>query len=71
MFQIERRREDEIAGQKAVLLRQLGKRFGTLPTGAVATIQTATPSELDTMISLVLTAPTLDDFLGKKKRRRE
>lgn len=64
---IERGRRE---GEKAVLLRQLGQRFGALPVDAVASVHAATPSDLEEMLSRVLTAPTLDDVLGKKKRRR-
>lgn len=64
---IERGRRE---GERAVLLRQLTERFGALPIEVVARIQAAAPSELETMLSRVLTASALEDVLGAKKRRR-
>ena len=68
------RREGEIAGRRegeiAVLLRLLGQRFGALPAAVVASLQAATPSELDRMATRVLTASTLEEVVGKTKRRR-
>lgn len=64
---IERGRRE---GERAVLLRLLVKRFGALPADAETTVEAATPSDLERMLSRVLTASTLEDVLGKKKRRR-
>ncbi len=48
-------------GQAALLLRQLGLRFGPLPEGAQAAIRGAGPAELDRLAERVLTASTLDE----------
>ena len=63
------RLEGERAGQRALLLRQLGGRFGVLPSSVVARIEAATMSELEDMALRVLGASTLEQVVGKKKRR--
>ena len=52
-------------GQREMLLKQLGKRFGVLPTDAVARVNTANPGELEALFDRLFTAPTLADVLGE------
>jgi hypothetical protein len=51
-------------GQRATLLRQLGKRFGALPEDAVARVNAAGPAELEPWFDRVLTAASLAAVLG-------
>ncbi len=51
-------------GQRATLLRQLGKRFGALPEDAVTRVNAAGPAELEEWFDRVLTATTLAEVLS-------
>ncbi len=52
-------------GQREMLLKQLGKRFGVLPTDAVVRVKMANPGELEALFDRLFTAPTLADVLGE------
>jgi predicted transposase/invertase (TIGR01784 family) len=52
-------------GQRQMLVRQLGKRFGTLPNDAVARVSAATLETLELWSDRVLTASTLSEVLGE------
>ena len=51
-------------GQRAMLLRQLSKRFEALPEDAVTRVNAAGPAELEAWFDRVLTATTLTEVLG-------
>jgi predicted transposase/invertase (TIGR01784 family) len=51
-------------GQAAVLLKQLGLRFGPLSEQVRARVQSAGPDELDCWAEKVLSASTLEDLFG-------
>ena len=52
-------------GVRKTLLKLLRTRFGEVPDGTVARIQSADDQELDTWIDRVITAATLDDVLAR------
>ena len=52
-------------GVRKTLLKQLRTRFGEVPDGTVARIQTADDQELDTWIDRVIPAATLDEVLAQ------
>lgn len=59
------RREAEAEARASMLVRQLAKRFGPLPDGAVTRIRSASSSELDTWALRLLDARGLDEvFTG-------
>ncbi|WP_437731849.1 Rpn family recombination-promoting nuclease/putative transposase [Sorangium sp. So ce1335] len=58
---VERGRQE---GQRRMLLKQLGARFGALPDDAVARVNAADMTELDRLSERVLTAATLADVLS-------
>jgi hypothetical protein len=58
------RAEGRSEGQREMLVRLLGKRFGALPEEAAARINAAEPAQLEAWFDRVLTAPTLADVLG-------
>ena len=62
-------REGEIKGQRKVLKRMLGRRFGVLSPQAIACIDQASVSDLEAMELRVLTASTLDEALGRPAPR--
>jgi hypothetical protein len=51
-------------GQREMLLKQLGKRFGALPAEAVARVSAAGPTELEAWFDRLFTAAKLADVLG-------
>lgn len=51
-------------GEQAILLRQLTRRFGTLPESTQAQIKQADTQQLEQWSDLVLTAATLDDIFN-------
>jgi len=55
----------ELKGQRKTLKRQLRQRFGVLSAHAVARIDSASIDDIEAMELRVLTAPTLDEVLGK------
>jgi Domain of unknown function (DUF4351) len=57
------RREGLMEGERAVLVRQLTRRFGPLPRKAAARIRRADQATLERWSDRVLTAGTLDDVL--------
>jgi len=65
------RREGKLEGQQEFLRKLLTQRFGELPPEADARVQAATPTELEKMGLRILSAATLDEVLGKPKRRRK
>lgn len=52
-------------GQREMLLKQLGKRFGVLPTDPVLRVKTANPAELETLFDRLFTAATLAEVFGE------
>jgi hypothetical protein len=54
----------ELQGQRKVLKRLFGQRFGVLPPDVIARIDTASAEALDAMDLRVLTAATLEEALG-------
>jgi hypothetical protein len=64
------RNEGQVQGKREVLLLQLRQRFGRLPAATVARIDKAGATELDTWLSRVLGADSLDEVLAAKARRR-
>ena len=57
------RREGRKEGERAMLIRQLTRRFGPLPEAALERIENAGADEVEAWGDLVLTADTLDDVL--------
>ena len=57
-------REGRSQGQREMLLRLLGKRFGELPEGVVARVDAAGSTELEAWFDRALTAATLAGVLG-------
>ena len=51
-------------GQREMLVRLLGKRFGALPEAAVARVNAAGLTELEAWFDRLLTAAKLSDVLG-------
>jgi len=51
-------------GQRLVLLRQLQRRFGPLPTAVLTRIESAGTADLERWLDRVLDAATLDDVLA-------
>jgi hypothetical protein len=49
---------------RALLLRQLGRRFGAVPAPVAARVETAPVEDLDVWLDRILDAPTLDDVFG-------
>jgi hypothetical protein len=58
------RSEGRLEGQREMLLKQLSKRFGTLPEDAAARVNAAGPTDLEAWSDRVLTAATLAGVLG-------
>jgi hypothetical protein len=59
-------REDGLETGRAMLLRQLGRRFGVVPEPIAARVAAATPPELERWSDRVLDAASLDDvFAGE------
>lgn len=56
-------KEGVAEGERAVLVRQLTRRFGPLPETAEARIRRANLATLERWTDCVLTARTLDDVL--------
>ena len=54
-------------GERAVLARQLQRRFGRLPPEAAERLQRAPDTELETWADNVLGAETLDDVFGSSR----
>jgi hypothetical protein len=52
-------------GQRQMLLKQLGKRFGVLPADAVVRVNAAEPGELEALFDRLFTAPTLAEVLAE------
>jgi len=59
----------EARGKRDALLLLLRQRFGRLPAAAVASVGRADAAELDTWFGRVLTASSLDELLGKARRK--
>ena len=57
-------RQGRIAGRRAILERQLLRRFGTLPPAVLERLDTASADDLDAWAEGVLDAPTLEDVFG-------
>ncbi|MGD1073001.1 MAG: DUF4351 domain-containing protein [Bryobacteraceae bacterium] len=51
-------------GERRVLLRQIGKRFGSVPEWAKQRLEALSPSDLEQVELRILDAPTLEDLLG-------
>jgi flagellar biosynthesis/type III secretory pathway protein FliH len=56
------------AGQRAMLLRQIRRRFGDLPAWAEETVERAYGSELEAMMDRLLEARSLAEVLGERER---
>jgi flagellar biosynthesis/type III secretory pathway protein FliH len=54
------RQEGLQEGRKAMLARQLTRRFGPLPPWVDTRLQQATPTQLDAWLDSILDAPTLE-----------
>ena len=61
--------EGEARGKRDALLLLLRQRFRRLPAAAVASVGRADAAELDTWFGRVLTASSLDELLGKARRK--
>jgi hypothetical protein len=53
-------------GQRTMLLRQLGRRFGAVPEPIAARVSAATPAELERWSDRVLDAASLDDVFASE-----
>jgi hypothetical protein len=58
-------RREGVEGFRALLLRQLELRFGTVPARVRAKVRAATPSQLECWALRVVTAASLAEVLGK------
>jgi predicted transposase YdaD len=58
---IEKGREQE---RRALLLRQLGRRFGAVPAEVAARVEAAPVADLDVWLDRILDAPTLEAVFG-------
>jgi predicted transposase YdaD len=58
------RAEGRAEGQAALLIRQLGLRFGPLPESVQAQLMSSGAEELDRLAEQVLSAPTLEKLLN-------
>ena len=56
--------QGKIEGERGVLLRQLTRKFGSLPDSVATRVQKASESELSKWIDGILTARTLDEVLN-------
>ncbi len=63
-------RDAKLEGERTMLQRLLGQRFGALSPNVLALVDGATSSELEAMALRVLTAKTLDEVLGKPTKRK-
>ena len=59
---LEGRIEGRLEGERGVLLRQLARKFGSLPDSIATRVQKASDSELSSWIDIILTARTLDEI---------
>jgi predicted transposase YdaD len=59
-------REKELAGQRAMLLRLLGRRFGALPEPILTRVAAATQPEVERWGDRVLDAASLDDVFASE-----
>jgi hypothetical protein len=62
------RSEARNEGERSLLLRLLGVRFGELPAAAVARVETATMADIERWGERLFTAKTLDEVLGDPSR---
>lgn len=67
---LEGKLEGELDGVRLVVTKLLTKRFGPLSHKATTHLQTATKSELEDIGMRLLAASTLEEVLGKPKRRK-
>ena len=58
-----RRAEDRAEGRAELLLRQVRRRFGTVPPDVDARVRSAPDSQVDAWADAVLDARSLDDLL--------
>ncbi len=58
------RAEGRVEGQADLLLRQLARRFGTIPDTTTARIRSASAAQLETWALNILDAETLDEVFG-------
>ncbi|BDT87870.1 hypothetical protein FMUAM8_36340 [Nocardia cyriacigeorgica] len=56
--------QGEVRGQREVLLRLLGVKFGQLPPGVVSAVRAADPGQLLVWDPRILTASTLEDVFA-------
>lgn len=59
-----RGREEELKRQRALLLRQLGKRFGTVPEAIAKRVARASADDLDRWGDRLLDAASLDELFA-------
>lgn len=62
---LEGRQEGEVIGQRHLLQRQLGLKFGELPAWAQQLLDEATPEQLEAWSGTVLTANTLGEVFKR------
>ncbi len=65
------RKEGEEAGQRAIILRQLTKRFGPLDPAVLAQVEQASVSTLELWADRILSADTLDQILSDSGNTNE
>ena len=58
--------EKALEGQRTMLLRLLGRRFGVVSEHITARVAAATPSELERWFERVLDAASLDDVFASE-----
>lgn len=68
---LESEREGELKALRMLVTKQLTERFGPLALDVTARLQAATKTELEEMGLRVLRVSTLDEVLGKLKRKRK
>lgn len=61
----EGRQEGEVIGQRHLLQRQLGLKFGDLPKWGQQLLDEATSEELEAWSATILTANTLDEVFKR------
>lgn len=70
-IRVRRFEEAKLEGKLELVSKQLARRFGVLPPEVTARLRIATTADLEEMGLRILSASTLDDVLGKPKRKRK
>ena len=63
---VEGMQQGRVEGERAVLERQLRRRFGLLPPATASRLDRASTADLETWAENVLDAETLDDVFGQR-----